>query len=207
MWVRPQTSNPSSPGQVFQFTHPCGCDAWATPLAGPSIWFQFTHPCGCDIIQRGMTPGQQRFNSRTRVGATSFVSATSLPQEFQFTHPCGCDIRTMHGQTLATGFNSRTRVGATGGGTSPPHNRKVSIHAPVWVRHHPTGNDPRTTTFQFTHSCGCDFICFGYLLATGVSIHAPVWVRHSYDARANLGNWFQFTHPCGCDRRGDKPPA
>ena len=33
--------------------------------------FQFTHPCGCDLQDPRSLPAQRRFNSRTRVGATS----------------------------------------------------------------------------------------------------------------------------------------
>ena len=97
--------------------------------------FQFTHPCGCDRYNAGIRDQKQRFNSRTRVGATlnSTYVEYDLPvsihapvwvrlwryihqqdhAQFQFTHPCGCDL---------------------------PLFRSL----------------PGITWFQFTHPCGCD---------------------------------------------------
>ena len=33
---------------MFQFTHPCGCDAKTRDDLMKNNQFQFTHPCGCD---------------------------------------------------------------------------------------------------------------------------------------------------------------
>ena len=71
VWVRPARKMDDVLFGLFQFTHPCGCDA-GPPKAGDSIYrvsihapvwvrpsmpyrdasgdaFQFTHPCGCDV--------------------------------------------------------------------------------------------------------------------------------------------------------------
>ena len=86
------------------------------PSPPPGKRFQFTHPCGCDPRRQDGLPPINRFNSRTRVGATPFQNygqnksqvsihapvwvrhfpVMRIPQflRFQFTHPCGCDYRT-----------------------------------------------------------------------------------------------------------------
>ena len=107
----------------------------------------------CQEVPRKL---RNRFNSRTRVGAT-FCGEMGLPaydvsihapvwvrplnhsspgrvNGFQFTHPCGCDF--MRGNSI--------RV------------FRVSIHAPVWVRQPKTINGDESPQFQFTHPCGCD---------------------------------------------------
>ena len=99
--------------------------------------------------------------------------------------------------------------------------RRVSIHAPVWVRlpedQHPRGEscfNSRTrvgATLQdkeYTQSSTVSIhapvwvrqlipsLC-GFL--GRVSIHAPVWVRLRYQLNLTETRQFQFTHPCGCD--------
>ena len=79
VWVRPARKMDDVLFGLFQFTHPCGCDA-GPPKAGDSIYrvsihapvwvrpsmpyrdasgdaFQFTHPCGCDGILCGQFGG------------------------------------------------------------------------------------------------------------------------------------------------------
>ena len=104
------------------------------------------HPSSPQIHPFSMipvTPQRQRFNSRTRVGATlpiiikyplPFVSihapvwvrpcttmTSNNPKMFQFTHPCGCDRADPVRGTVFQRFNSRTRVGATVGIGVPFH--------------------------------------------------------------------------------------
>ena len=57
-----------------------------------------------------------------------------MREMFQFTHPCGCDGKPYHPVPGIRGFNSRTRVGATNDPGKAERLKKVSIHAPVWVR-------------------------------------------------------------------------
>ena len=200
VWVRQVGTKTANAITLFQFTHPCGCDniteesamllhgfnsrtrvgattvvrtasgeekvsihapVWvrqeeAAP-ASEKIWFQFTHPCGCDKKTR-------------RTMAQDGV--------FQFTHPCGCDPGAVSCGFRLPGFNSRTRVGATVQRAAQAQKKKVSIHAPVWVR------------LDFPGFHAHDIV---------VSIHAPVWVRHPSGAGTKRGKRFQFTHPCGCD--------
>ena len=96
------------------------------------------------------------FNSRTRVGAT---------------------IRGGEQNNQPNSFNSRTRVGATWTWTLLCAGNKVSIHAPVWVRHLLDLNCKCSMWFQFTHPCGCDRTGEVETIMETVSIHAPVWVR------------------------------
>ena len=96
------------------------------------------------------------FNSRTRVGATSY--------------PSGAFSKFLV-------FNSRTRVGATNDPGKAERLKKVSIHAPVWVRPSCSIVSSSMSRFQFTHPCGCDHLSPCYFLPGLVSIHAPVWVR------------------------------
>ena len=141
--------------------------------------FQFTHPCGCDRSFSGSDAQSERFNSRTRVGATHRrVPALYYSDRFQFTHPCGCDFGGSFKTGTTTCFNSRTRVGATTQWMLWLRDHPVSIHAPVWVRRNRKRRRKRKMKFQFTHPCGCDCI-----------------------SRSAIGPcfWFQFTHPCGCD--------
>ena len=91
VWVRLALSSVGRNNGMFQFTHPCGCDAvrrlklycvqvsihapvWVRPVLTVQMTvkdgFQFTHPCGCDDC------------------AQLYVAAIFA---FQFTHPCGCD--------------------------------------------------------------------------------------------------------------------
>ncbi len=165
----------------------------------------------------------KNFNSRTREGATKkqlggrigLLVSIHAPVwvrlydvyivigllEFQFTHPCGCDGKCPASSYYLFSFNSRTRVGATVPRPSEKVIRRVSIHAPVWVRPVRGQGISLTPTFQFTHPCGCDSanhykvpppICFNSRTRVGatlhnydkqqsenVSIHAPVWVRPS----------------------------
>ena len=133
---------------------------WVRPSysagSGNTEEFQFTHPCGCDCAAPRRFPAPARFNSRTRVGATSEQFAENLKPgvsihapvwvrltiryrprrkcQFQFTHPCGCDAAITSYAVPLKGFNSRTRVGATSVGRISDVFRDVSIHAPVWVR-------------------------------------------------------------------------
>ena len=96
---------------------------------GVAIQFQFTHPCGCDSTLTDAFTRSRGFNSRTRVGATCSFLQTLEHTKFQFTHPCGCDF------CMAIFIASK----------------RVSIHAPVWVRQR--GNDLKyvVAKFQFTH--------------------------------------------------------
>ena len=140
--------------------------------------FQFTHPCGCDQNGRRALRAVPRFNSRTRVGATSkytgacheYAVSIHAPvwvrlhrgttlrnnRKFQFTHPCGCDVRLWLISRFLYGFNSRTRVGATFARCTAKRWQLVSIHAPVWVRLNFDVNELTQGQFQFTHPCGCD---------------------------------------------------
>ena len=78
--------------KMFQFTHPCGCDPCRISPPLSTGRFQFTHPCGCDFKDLVVWIGENGFNSRTRVGATTGRSSCQNPNlQFQFTHPCGCD--------------------------------------------------------------------------------------------------------------------
>ena len=75
---------------------------------------------------------------------------------FQFTHPCGCDGLPGDEPVGNQGFNSRTRVGATFLDVQQHAAKKVSIHAPVWVRLTKKQKLDDVVKFQFTHPCGCD---------------------------------------------------
>ena len=177
---------------------------WVRPLAARRVvsteMFQFTHPCGCDQAPRVPFQLFGGFNSRTRVGATlpvvdqRRIKGVSIHapvwvrrcwtytrrrwMRFQFTHPCGCDPQAVFRCQGRFGFNSRTRVGATPKMRLTPTQEAVSIHAPVWVRLDLNVVRVVDEWFQFTHPCGCD----GYMEIRAlhdylVSIHAPVWVR------------------------------
>ena len=165
--------------------------------------FQFTHPCGCDLVSFGIVNVPCGFNSRTRVGATAWLqwdnsqapvsihapvwvrlTRRPLPHgtvTFQFTHPCGCDCFSVQDKRQDASFNSRTRVGATINEGATLGQRKVSIHAPVWVRRMIDALAMWTIWFQFTHPCGCDGLANHFKDMHPVSIHAPVWVRLRLD--------------------------
>ena len=178
VWVRQLLILNFSRSPLFQFTHPCGCDARVNRRTSNGNGFQFTHPCGCDDSGACGEIGRPCFNSRTRVGATSGRSTWPPLKTFQFTHPCGCD----------------------------EHNRKKGIKTMKFQFTHPCGcdfhpwmNPHIQPLFQFTHPCGCDrtrfpgrevCTCFNSRTRVGatgngkqgkptcqVSIHAPVWVR------------------------------
>ena len=77
--------------------------------------------------------------------------------------------------------------------------QRVSIHAPVWVRHPIAAPIGFFVKFQFTHPCGCDppdspetygLHCFNSRTRVGAT---QTFLR----PRKSPG--FQFTHPCGCD--------
>ena len=99
------------------------------------MMFQFTHPCGCDFDVNELTQKQKRFNSRTRVGATTY-DAKEINQYLVSIHApvwvrpyVRTESRTVYEVSIhapvwvrpyttvtaagETGFNSRTRVGAT----------------------------------------------------------------------------------------------
>ena len=104
---------------IEKFTVSIHAPVWVRPRPGLRLiifsWFQFTHPCGCDMPLSFQSTPLKRFNSRTRVGATSTgfivmrkaavsihapvwvrlaIATTALTKIlFQFTHPCGCDTR------------------------------------------------------------------------------------------------------------------
>ncbi len=123
---------------------------------------------------------------------------------FQFTHPCGCDRAAGNGGEDGVRFQFTHPCGCDDIFDGVKPEAKVSIHAPVWVRHPLIRQAAFLREFQFTHPCGCDHQCLGLCLeqirfnsrtrvgATGgypvkavltrVSIHAPVWVRPSNTA-------------------------
>ena len=187
---------------LFQFTHPCGCDACASSHCNHATGFNSRTRVGA-TVRRGHDPRAiAGFNSRTRVGATPRRRTNVSRAMFQFTHPCGCDVEPVAKPPYYAGFNSRTRVGATSPTTLNTCTRPVSIHAPVWVRLELIAALAEATGFQFTHPCGCDQwgvharmtwrsfnsrtrvgATFGRCTAKRwqlVSIHAPVWVRRHH---------------------------
>ena len=183
VWVRPARKMDDVLFGLFQFTHPCGCDA-GPPKAGDSIYRVSIHaPVWVRLcIYLSPLPASS-FNSRTRVGATPSLPASKTSRgvsihapvwvrlygtyskqganRFQFTHPCGCDLA-----AIKSNFEAM-----------------VSIHAPVWVRPVSWGMHMYSSKFQFTHPCGCD---------------------SALRSCPHYGTKFQFTHPCGCDRGGGR---
>ncbi len=95
VWVRLFALCLDMISMMFQFTHPCGCDLRTLPSPPPGKRFQFTHPCGCDGYRGKWNAKKNRFNSRTRVGATFYMNLERAFFVFQFTHPCGCDKSTI----------------------------------------------------------------------------------------------------------------
>jgi len=108
----------------------------ATVVVGRRVAaFQSTHPRGCDVIRVEITAEMERFNPRTREGATCFhmwqyirkIVSIHAPARlrrgrtdletgavtFQSTHPRGCDDDQVLRHDVLTGFNPRTREGAT----------------------------------------------------------------------------------------------
>ena len=73
VWVRQANQNLQPINNMFQFTHPCGCDLATPSYVGSFSVFQFTHPCGCDGRSELSPGGTWSFNSRTRVGATPWA--------------------------------------------------------------------------------------------------------------------------------------
>ena len=199
VWVRQANQNLQPINNMFQFTHPCGCDLATPSYVGSFSVFQFTHPCGCDGRSELSPGGTWSFNSRTRVGATSdehkasngeavsihapvwvrqqLRGAFTMEEVFQFTHPGVCDDRAQGGGYGARSFNSRTRVGATSGGWLRGTFMVVSIHAPVWVRR------------QREHDAGP---------GGGFNSRTRVGATQRASGRQQPER-FQFTHPCGCD--------
>ena len=119
--------------------------------------FQFTHPCGCDLMNPGRPFTGKGFNSRTRVGATVQGGESTFFLSVSIHAPGWVRPSASFGIFPHTScFNSRTRVGATfrldGGGLC----FDVSIHAPVWVRLVKIFYETPEEEFQFTHPCGCD---------------------------------------------------
>ncbi len=118
------------------------------------------------------------FNSRTRVGATSFAEAVHKHRAVSIHAPVWVRLQVTSGDLTASW---------------------VSIHAPVWVRRPLRALSGKEFQFQFTHPCGCDRsrparaygpVGFNSRTRVGatlgryhsartllVSIHAPVWVR------------------------------
>ncbi len=162
--------------------------------------FQFTHPCGCDSWVEQSYIHDNRFNSRTRVGATvhakiiagidrvsihapvwvrpAMSNSPIATARFQFTHPCGCDDVFPTPLSPVRSFNSRTRVGATD---------LTRADASNWG-----GFNSRTRV-------GATYIRHAPGFYGSVSIHAPVWVRLDMGIPIHDMGEFQFTHPCGCD--------
>ena len=134
VWVRHDKSVSYSSAMLFQFTHPCGCDAATLSLHNGLVQFQFTHPCGCDRCASFVSTTIRCFNSRTRVGATNRQLACPPRSGVSIHAPVW--VRLFCGQSCAVGdsFNSRTRVGATTISRWTEQLLDVSIHAPVWVR-------------------------------------------------------------------------
>ena len=156
VWVRPRKLNEARLAHKVSIHAPVWVRLFLLVNLRFLNVFQFTHPCGCDRPSITIPIGIVGFNSRTRVGATTplyvsnnktivsihapvwvrlFVPIMDIPcTMFQFTHPCGCDALLLIRRYLAP----------------------VSIHAPVWVRHPFNINPYRNSRFQFTHPCGCD---------------------------------------------------
>ena len=123
------------------------------PLCGV---FQFTHPCGCDSRVFGGKTVKSGFNSRTRVGATSYDVFMDDGNEVSIHAPVWVRHGMVRLDTKLQGFNSRTRVGATPKQHYIMNTQIVSIHAPVWVRLPVFKGIDCPFWFQFTHPCGCD---------------------------------------------------
>ena len=200
VWVRRQIMMSSSSADMFQSTHPFGCDY---PDSGQNKAAHSFNPrtrLGATLDFSHNKYPLLRFNPRTRLGATGGGGEYVTTQEFQSTHPFGCDFTPILRGLFFLRFNPRTRLGATiqvvplpaNGSSFNPRTRlgatsirnvvglvdRVSIHAPVWVRLNPL---TMTVTFRV------------------VSIHAPVWVRlYRSDRTISLAP-FQSTHPFGCD--------
>ncbi len=139
---------------------------WGRPEQNWSVvngvrMFQFTPPYGGDHQKIRPFPAQKRFNSRPRMGATTFryewiwekIVSIHAPvwgrparrrmvgdtRGFQFTPPYGGDTIPSAGSRATTCFNSRPRMGATRARRTASGSVGVSIHAPVWGRHDGAG--------------------------------------------------------------------
>ena len=58
------------PLQVVSIHAPVWVRPWKDVIISLDDKFQFTHPCGCDFKKGDLVICRDRFNSRTRVGAT-----------------------------------------------------------------------------------------------------------------------------------------
>ena len=163
-----------------------------------SKMFQFTHPWGCDIFINAITKVHIRFNSRTREGATNFLSISFLVLPFQFTHPWGCD-RFCIGQFPSTSvsIHAPVRVRPSKPLTEPSSDVSihapvrvrlniktesiiqfsVSIHAPVRVRRYPKSSLWICISFNSRTREGATYPPYNFIRTGCVSIHAPVRVR------------------------------
>ena len=184
---------------LFQFTHPCGCDSgnlvsgiWIPVSIHAPVWVRHLSlvdesqklsvsihaPVWVRLLLFGYKAVFDAVSIHAPVWVRPLIFRPEVPPvQFQFTHPCGCDCVHVSPNMDCVGFNSRTRVGATG-----------TVGFSDW-----------TAMFQFTHPCGCDLwaleapfpvLCFNSRTRVGattaeplkasninVSIHAPVWVR------------------------------
>ena len=153
-----------------------------------------------DIVDR--RPGQNGFNSRTRVGATEVESgptgdvrvsihapvwvrqtkmnAIETMSQFQFTHPCGCDRNAPFLSWAGLMFQFTHPCGCADRG--------------AWGDEFQHGFNSRTRVGATRH-------CLRRCPGAWVSIHAPVWVRRLRYDKIYTVTEFQFTHPCGCDKK------
>ena len=195
--VRRPLSQSGANGDVFQSTHPYGCDEHAD-LAIAGIGVSIHAPirvrhakpqadsllAGVSIhapirVRHSRTAAHetdQRFNPRTHTGATLMSLVVSMSPLFQSTHPYGCDD---YGLTniMADGFQSTHPYGCD-------HSDSSCL---LWT----PGFNPRTHTG-----------------ATGVNVHCGCYA--GFNPRTHTGATtlekmlpenmlFQSTHPYGCD--------
>ena len=82
-----------------------------------------------------MGAAENRFNSRTREGATELDVMDAELEQVSIHAPVRVRLLSARCTLPKTGFNSRTREGATLRRGFRVPGGKVSIHAPVRVRH------------------------------------------------------------------------
>ena len=184
----------------FQSTHPYGCDlaayrekyriksfnprthtgATRLPVSYSATGeFQSTHPYGCDdtlCALRDRMGVSIHAPIRVRPARGTVVASSLL---FQSTHPYGCDGTWNSTWRKDSQFQSTHPYGCDVGVGKVHGPNRVSIHAPIRVRHFSS------------HSCH---------MTSYVSIHAPIRVRHGEkDIKLAEMLLFQSTHPYGCD--------
>ena len=99
-----------------------------------SNMFQSTHPYGCDGWQSKRHCRLRSFNPRTHTGATKFRPLWPISSQFQSTHPYGCDkdiLRKLDFSVVSIHAPIRVRREEDAGELTNWH---VSIHAPIRVR-------------------------------------------------------------------------